>query len=421
MEVTSGFTESQSTFERQVFWDGAPDPIERTGYASELYRNDYRRDERQKASMGLYPAWLGRANITNPYFRIIMSGQNPSPSWNFQHDERVSGSIFIRNYGRGASIIPIWDVVGQPDESVLRDSYETALIALLNKYQSEVSMFKGGIFLGELRETLRMIKRPAQALRRRVGHYWRIQQRIRRAPTKPSQDTLANTYLEYMFGAAPLMGDISDAGHALARLYENNYVSRLRTSESYSDYSAVRTVASQNPLSNGYNDSDWSISVKRSGGVRFCGDFQVQLAGNRLRQFGISASEFVPTVWELLPWSFLVDYFSNIGNVLAASTSEYPSSIWHSATYFLEEQYTATLVRKDPNTLWSASKVQGQKVVYMRRLNPRLELGLADLRLTIPGFDSDPWKWLNIAALMKARSGSWSPSIPPTVGPGYTQ
>lgn len=32
--------------------------------------------------------------------------------------------------------------------------------------------------------------------------------------------------------------------------------------------------------------------------------------------FGFNLEEFVPTVYELMPWSFLVDYFSNLGTVI---------------------------------------------------------------------------------------------------------
>jgi hypothetical protein len=49
---------------------------------------------------------------------------------------------------------------------------------------------------------------------------------------------------------------------------------------------------------------------------------------DKLRVFGLSPEEFVPTVWELLPWSFLVDYFTNIGDILEAGATDTSTVAW---------------------------------------------------------------------------------------------
>jgi hypothetical protein len=38
------------------------------------------------------------------------------------------------------------------------------------------------------------------------------------------------------------------------------------------------------------------------------------------RHYGLNIQEFIPTVWELVPWSFFVDYFANIGDILECAT-----------------------------------------------------------------------------------------------------
>jgi hypothetical protein len=38
--------------------------------------------------------------------------------------------------------------------------------------------------------------------------------------------------------------------------------------------------------------------------------------------FGFTPSEFIPTAWELLPWSFLIDYFTNIGDILSSAVTQ---------------------------------------------------------------------------------------------------
>jgi hypothetical protein len=48
--------------------------------------------------------------------------------------------------------------------------------------------------------------------------------------------------------------------------------------------------------------------------------------------FGFTPSEFVPTAWELLPYSFLVDYFTNIGDILSSSVTSTARLAWSNRT-----------------------------------------------------------------------------------------
>jgi hypothetical protein len=65
--------------------------------------------------------------------------------------------------------------------------------------------------------------------------------------------------------------------------------------------------------------------------IRYRGAVKAQAAttaSDRLARFGFTPSEFIPTAWEILPWSFLVDYFLNIGDLLSASVTDTSNVAW---------------------------------------------------------------------------------------------
>jgi hypothetical protein len=48
--------------------------------------------------------------------------------------------------------------------------------------------------------------------------------------------------------------------------------------------------------------------------------------------FGVNAREFIPAAWELMPWSFLIDYFSNIGDILEQTFVSLENMRWINKT-----------------------------------------------------------------------------------------
>jgi hypothetical protein len=48
---------------------------------------------------------------------------------------------------------------------------------------------------------------------------------------------------------------------------------------------------------------------------------------------GFSWESFVPTVWELVPYSFILDYFTNIGDVLSAGLLVQSHLAWGCASF----------------------------------------------------------------------------------------
>ena len=201
----------------------------------------------------------------------------------------------------------------------------------------------GPTFVGELRQTLRMIKRPASSLRDyTISWANRTRKKTKGLKGKPLSKALTDSYLEYQFGVKPLLADTKAGAQAMARLLTGYRVTRV------SAY-AVREAASvtwRNETVYVFSDMNGDQVNRRTAVVAARAGLRAQAKSScepslnaLLEVTGFNWSEFVPTAWELLPWSFLVDYFSNVGNVLTAVTTDVSQLAWYSRG----TKYTRTL------------------------------------------------------------------------------
>lgn len=127
--------------------------------------------------------------------------------------------------------------------------------------------------------------------------------------------------------------------------------------------------------------------------------------------FGAGVADIVPTAWELIPWSFMVDYFSNIGVVLDAWSMRFVNFAWLNLTVRNSRVVQAGGLRTDHNPfVGSDIIVQNEspvrrvryvvKTVSREKVDNQFE---TELMVRIPGFPETN-KWLNIAALLAMRS-----------------
>jgi hypothetical protein len=184
----------------------------------------------------------------------------------------------------------------------------------------------GPTFLGELRETMHMLHRPAQSLwSSSKGYLDAISKEKRRNP-KHWTKALSGLWLEYSFGWVPLLSDAKDAAAAWDRIGQNPKFDIVNVSykDTVDTTSSLGTTYDNNvhPIGGTGNircrtESRWKQEVN----VRYKAKLRSQVGmttWDNFALFGFTPSEFVPTAWELLPWSFLVDYFTNIGDILTS-------------------------------------------------------------------------------------------------------
>ncbi len=328
------------------------------------------------------------------------------------------GYTNVTDVPANARSVSIWaDPLGTTFTSSLTGSSEEASnsIEARTKFSNRVSkvytQFEGGTFLGELRETLHMIKKPGQALREGVGHYLDVVQkngrRIKRRPRTYRESWLSRTWLEASFGWAPLLNDLDDARQYLKRrqavlLREVHPVSAIQQSPPVlRAESPGQVVATIGTLRYSVRTIDTYIHIL-SGGVRSQAFGQGLINASAM---GLSSRNFAPTLWEILPWSFAFDYFANIGDVIEGWSNQNCVLSWGRETTVsvrsrdLIGQGGINTVARPKGTIFIPGTLRTTRRDFTRR--PISVPPVPGFQFKIPGFGL---KWLNLAALARSRS-----------------
>lgn len=335
--------------------------------------------------------------------------------------QHLSGSRFslfnetIRlSDGRRSSFSVYGDIasgIGEPNgtNATIARANNRALMQFVKRSNDELRQLQALVSFGELGETLRMIRNPLKSvftdLRRYLSTVTKRGQK--RANRKHLSKIISDTWLEYSFGWSPLLSDVEDAAKALAR---------------YTTYSPPHKVVTgkggdQNLLASSIETKTYGrwqmrriIRDEEETTVRYRGCIKtahVPFSGD-LAPFGINLTELAPTLWELIPYSFLVDYFTNAGNIIAGASFNRASVAWiekGSETKLTRSaEFDSAILTGSPGPgIQDVSKSisPGSKAQFQMRSISRSNYTsgslIPDLEFGIPGLGL---QWLNMAALL---------------------
>ncbi len=334
-------------------------------------------------------------------------------------------SAAVKSLGCGKTFInimygnhlPIRKPADHTDDSTLDAFMATAdnaaLARVVSKARDAQSKLQTGVVVGEIRETLRMIRSPAKALRRGLSSFMRDAKKVSRKKFKTKkqrQHAFSETWLEHQFGWAPLVSDIMDANTQLQRIGEANYSNIKRVKGTA--YTPEKLIVSA-PVSGSLANCTLSYTREEVcyGSARYIAGVRVKVKEPLTinpQVLGFIPSTIVPTVWELVPWSFLIDYFTNIGQVLSAWSFPTSDIAWVQRTTrrFSDNRYREVrLAPTTPSVTSVITFMPGKCTTSLKHVirDPYLGSLVPPLELKIPGTSS--LKWLNIAALYQARRG----------------
>jgi hypothetical protein len=393
--------------------------------------------------------WLSE-KVPNWRYRIA-HGINATGNWDAERRNftYTPGSVFLgkwcnstQRFGyyqydgdlfQGSSTT--WTSPSSPPTVIDPQVRDEALGRAIQDARSKQSHFRGGNFLAELNDTIRGFRNPAKGFRDLLDVYHRnARKRVKRAIGRRSipvtqQDfrrlerdapdvgraatrALSDSWLEHNYGWAPLLSDAVSAYQALRRLSAKTGLARF--------YGTSSRDGPPTYVSDSRNleacTIDWQVKTFLRYDVTFYGAVKVEVSSpvsSRLEEFGVTASNFLPAVWEAIPYSFIVDYFTNVGEIIESVSFPRSDLSWITRTY---RNHSIRSTDRVAITGSSLSYPTSNSDVVWQFTAPRVEWDLTrvfrsnyvgfavpGLRFEIPGAKN--WrKWLNMAALAHLRT-----------------
>lgn len=316
----------------------------------------------------------------------------------------------------GAMMLPGWMPVG--DTSTSATAEQLARTRLLQSYMNQVQSFSGGKFLAELKDSIDLVTHPVRSVYRKTWEYAGTVKKLGRIyqhRPRTAAAALSESWLAFSFGVKPFLQDANDAAKALNRLVQNPREDLRYVSGTGNDRSA-----SSSDLT--YTADDGSVfsilrDTKSVSSVRFRGAFRQKPTGtgNLLDEFGLNVLDIAPSIWEGIPWSFFVDYFSNVSECLDAWRLIFVDQAWLIRT--VRNRTTTTLSPRNrdrgPSIVQTVSG-DGSSVgsaVYVNRSATSFFAETPTFHFKLPGKDLS--RMLNITSLIGVINDSrWGSRAP---------
>lgn len=191
---------------------------------------------------------------------------------------------------------------------------DRAIGQLRRKLDGATDQFKAIPPLAESKDLYKLVRGAVGLTKDVVGGLIDIKKgRFRDAYSKAS-----DLWLTYSFGISPVMGDIAAVSNSilsyLYRVQPNLRFEGRATNRSFGTVKTSSITGARNASMTGVCQYHTDISYSIVAGM----DFSVY-AGNDysvLDHFGINPPALIPAAWELTAFSWVVDYFSTVGDFL---------------------------------------------------------------------------------------------------------
>jgi hypothetical protein len=290
----------------------------------------------------------------------------------------------------------------------------------LDSYEKVKSSIEAGQDLGEYKETLNSILHPLHSLQKGMISYLGRLKKVNRFRKSPVQlkKILTDTYLEFHFGWQPLAADVADLIADAGRFRFPSYPINAHASQTYGGSTNTRSFAIGflPSVFHRYRTTD-RYYVRYKGVVRSNSSASGQIG--LAQSLRLTPENWLPTAWDLLPYSWIADYFVNVGDILQGLSFINSDLVWGCKTTRNESvnEFSDLIFQSPPPVsdgsityLINSQSIFGGNAILKSRTVTRTSFSGDDL---VPSLEfkipTSKYPFLNVGALLLQRGRSIVP------------
>jgi hypothetical protein len=195
--------------------------------------------------------------------------------------------------------------------------------------------------LGEISQTINLLKKPFSGIQDLLayasGNHIALLKKARWNNLKQTARGLGSLVTEYQFGIKPLSDSLASAYVSLQNRDRLYHFAPFKASGIGISYSLGK------PVADGVGASRVATSLEQSTRykVAFKGMFSAEAAVDKYslcQSLGLTWGEFVPTLYNLIPYSFLLDYVVNLNQFISTLAVPWGGVRWCNMTERSESQ-----------------------------------------------------------------------------------
>lgn len=252
--------------------------------------------------------------INNPFKSIKIDHGYQVGTWKWQVTGSCSGTApktqsAAAIYGTGNA--GELDLLAAPYDSLAQELAQTTAIvgtrALAGVVSPEV---QGLVDLAEWRKTIALVKHPVNSLN---GFFDKLKKSGKLKKGQTIGQFLSENWLAYRYGVTPLALSLQGALVASSGARRS-----LRHTSRSSGTTSTHIVNGTKPYTGNMWDTTLNLTSEVSGTVRAGVLYEHEWTIGQ--EFGLSISQIPATIWELIPYSFIADWFVNVGDYIEAIT-----------------------------------------------------------------------------------------------------
>jgi len=306
--------------ETQQTWDSVTPDFHRRSMRGEIISNPFRTLKEFHTCSGNYAQVIGVANSCNsPVKHAVVDLYGPQAYWRMANDARVLSANSL---------------VSDSDIKSATTVASTAAYKKSNSHDADTL-----IDIAEMKQTLRMFRDPIQSS---SSFLRKINAGKRGIKNLSSQDAIAyanGLWLQYRYGIRPLVSSVQGVIKALNKIRSkkrHTYRGSYRLKSAQSTTGSYITAGSLVNFNYAFTYSD-EVLIRT--GLLVEDDITLS------QELGVDASGLLALPWELVPFSFVADWFANVGdyfNSIVPALTLSPLSTWTSTVRRRSTIFTVT-------------------------------------------------------------------------------